>query len=220
VSCEFWPIFGLRLACGDVELRPLTEDDLDALAARVPPDLEMNPSATTYGDLDPNLERGVIVHQEYWRSFGTWKVDAWRLGFGVWHDGELIGFQELEGNDFPLVRTVDTSSWLIHSVRGQGMGKIMRTAVLALAFGPMDARAAITSAWHDNHSSLGVSRALGYQPNGEQLHARDGGVDRMIHLRLPRGDWLASGHGREVEIEGFEECRPLFGLGPAHGRAR
>jgi hypothetical protein len=43
---------------------------------------------------------------------------------------------------------------------------------LALAFGPLQAQAAITSAWHDNHASLGVSRALGYRPNGESLHAR------------------------------------------------
>ena len=101
-----------------------------------------------------------------------------------------MGFQELEGNDFLLLRTVDTSSFLIPSVRGRGFGKQMRRAVLALAFGPMEAAAAITSAWHDNHASLGVSRALGYQPNGESLHAREGRSDVMIHLRLRRSDWL------------------------------
>ena len=30
---------------------------------------------------------------------------------------------------------------------------------LRTAFGPLHAPAAITSAWHDNHASLGVSRA-------------------------------------------------------------
>ena len=90
----------------------------------------------------------------------------------------------------------------------------MRSAVLALAFGPLQAEAAITSAWHDNHASLGVSRALGYRPNGESLDARGNGVDVMRHMRLRRAEWLASGIGDQVLISGFEACRPLFGLPP------
>lgn len=81
-------------------------------------------------------------------------------------------------------------------------------AVLAVAFGPLAAEAAITSAWHDNHASLGVSRALGYRPNGESLHRRGDAVDVMTHLRLRRADWPGPG---DVEIEGFEACRALFG---------
>jgi len=123
-----------------------------------------------------------------------------------------VGVQELEGNDFLSLRTVDTSSFLISAARGQGYGKQMRGAVLALAFGPLQAQAAITSAWHDNHASLGVSRALGYRSNGESLHARGTGVDVMRHMRLLRADWLASGTGEQVLISGFEACRPLFGL--------
>ena len=96
--------------------------------------------------------------------------------------------------------------------RGRGYGQQMRGAVLALAFGPLQAQAAITSAWHDNHASLGVSRALGYRPNGESLHARGERVDVMQHMRLRRADWLASGRGDHVAISGFDACRPLFGL--------
>ena len=92
------------------------------------------------------------------------------------------------------------------------MGKAMRAAVLALAFGPLEAQCAITSAWDDNHSSLGVSRALGYQPNGQYRHRRDDGVGAMVHLRLTREDWLASGAGDSVQISGFEACRPYFGV--------
>ena len=98
------------------------------------------------------------------------------------------------------------------SVRGRGFGKQMRRAVLTLAFGPLQAAAAITSAWHDNHASLGVSRALGYRPNGESRHARDDGADIMVHLRLRREDWLAADLGAGVEISGFEPCRFLFGV--------
>jgi RimJ/RimL family protein N-acetyltransferase len=100
----------------------------------------------------------------------------------------------------------------VTAARGRGLGKQMRIAVLALAFGPLAAEAAITSAWHDNHASLGVSRALGYQPNGESLHAHPGRLDVLTHLRLLRADWLASGLGDQVEITGFDACLPLFGL--------
>jgi RimJ/RimL family protein N-acetyltransferase len=88
----------------------------------------------------------------------------------------------------------------------------MRRAALAFAFGPLGARAAITSAWHDNHASLGVSRALGYQPNGESFHLRGEHADIMVHMRLRRADWLAAGSAAGITISGFDACRPLFGL--------
>ena len=119
-------------------------------------------------------------------------------------DGELIGLQELEGNDFPTLRTVDTSSWLVPEVRGTGIGKAMRRAVLSLAFDHLGARAAITSAWHDNHASLGVSRSLGYRPNGESFLARGDGVDTLVHLRMTADDWAASGGGAGITVEGVE----------------
>ena len=156
------------------------------------------------------------MHQGYWKYYGSWRPEAWRLNFVVHHGDELIGVQELEGNDFLTLRTVDTSSYLVAAARGRGLGKRMRAAVLALAFGPLEAQVAITSAWHDNHASLGVSRALGYQPNGESRMGREGGhgVDVLTHLLLRRDAWLASGLCDGVEIEGFDPCRPLFGLPP------
>ncbi|MDQ3112589.1 MAG: GNAT family N-acetyltransferase [Actinomycetota bacterium] len=209
----YWPFFGLRLATADLELLPTTEDDVGPLAGLVPDDLEIDPRATRYPAIDDErVQRGIVVHQEYWRAYGTWRLESWRLQFTVWHGGERIGVQALEGDDFRELRTVDTFSWLVAEARGRGLGRQMRVAVLALAFGPMDAEAAITSAWHDNHPSLGVSRALGYQPNGESRHAHGDRVDRMVHLRLVRADWLASGRGADVIIDGFDPCRPLLGL--------
>src|SRR4029079_17602748 len=100
-------------------------------------------------------------------------------------DDQVLGVQGLEGPDFRTLRTVDTSSWLATEVRGTGVGKAMRRAVLALAFDHLGAQAAITSAWHDNHGSLGVSRALGYRPNGESLMAREGTDRDETPLPLP-----------------------------------
>ena len=208
----YWPLFDLRLGSPDLTLRPMREADLAVVSDRLPIDLELDPEATRYGLSDDQVSRGVITHQGYWKAYGTWQPSAWRLGFVVSADGEIVGFQELEGNDFPLLRTVDTSSFLIARARGRGFGKQMRRAVLALAFGPLQAEAAITSAWHDNHASLGVSRALGYRPNGESLHARDDRADIMVHMRLTGAEWLATGGGDDIRISGFDACRFLFGM--------
>ena len=213
---QTWPLWGLTLTVGDLRLRPMRETDLPAVLAALPDDLELNPSATRYPGLDEPAQRRVVVHQEYWRHNGTWSPAAWRLNFCVRRDGDLLGVQELEGNDFPVLRTVDTSSWLRPAERGRGTGKAMRRAVLALAFGPLQARAAITSAWHDNAGSLGVSRSLGYRPNGVSVMVREGAgtPDTLVHLRLTREQWLAAGAQAGVSIEGFEPCRPFFGLEP------
>ena len=212
VDLTYWPLFGLRLTTPDLELRPMTEADLGPLAEVLPDDLEMDPSAIKFdGIADERIRRGIVVHQEYWKAYGTWRPESWRLQFTVRHAGDRIGVQALEGDDFARLRTVDSFSWLVPGARRRGFGRQMREAVLALAFGPLAAEAAITSAWHDNLASLRVSRALGYQPNGESLDAHGDRADRMVHLRLLREDWLASGRGASVGIEGLDSCTPLFG---------
>jgi RimJ/RimL family protein N-acetyltransferase len=207
-----WPLLDLRLRSADLVLAPLVEADLEELVARMPDDVELDPSATVYEGADPRTRRATIVHQGYWRAYGTWSPTAWRLDFAVRRDGELLGRQELEGNDFPTLRTVDTSSWLVETARGQGIGKRMRRAVLALAFGPLAAQEAVSSAWHDNVRSLGVSRAVGYAENGVSTAVRGDRLDTMVHLRLTAADWHATGAAADVQIEGFEPCRPFFGL--------
>ena len=168
----YWPLFDLRLVAPGLDLRPMTEADLAGIADRLPDDWDQDPAAESYDVGDRHLARGIVAHQHYWTCYGTWRPQAWRLNFVVREADEIIGVQELKGAGFPVLRTVDSSSFLVAAARGRGYGKQMRRAVLALAFGPLQARAAISSAWHDNHASLGVSRALGYRPNGESLHAR------------------------------------------------
>lgn len=212
MSHPYWPMFDIRLMTPDLTLRHLREADLPAMAALLPDDAELDPAATTYPGLDAARERGVIVHQGYWASRGTWKPGSWALSFGVFHEGSLIGSQGLEGEDFPVLRTVDSSSFLAPAVRGRGFGKQMRAAVLAVAFGPLAADAAITSAWADNGASLSVSRALGYVENGVTAHRRDDAAGVMVHMRLTRASWVASGRGNSVQISGFEVCLPYFDL--------
>ena len=215
MTSHWWPLWDLRLRTGELELAPMTEADLDAMAQVVPDDLELNPAATRYSGVPDRTWRGVVVHQEYWKSMGTWSPDDWEVYFVVRRGAAVLGLQGLEGPDFRSLRTVDTSSWLDPAVSGTGVGKAMRRAVLALAFDHLGARAAITSAWLDNHGSLGVSRALGYRDNGVSLLRRPEvpvGVDTLQHLRMTRDDWLATGGAPDVEVSGVEAALPLFDL--------
>jgi RimJ/RimL family protein N-acetyltransferase len=209
---RYWPMFDLRMTTPDLHLRHLSEADLAPLAAILPDDAEQDPSSTSYPGLDRDRNRGVVVHQDYWRARGSWRPESWALSFGVFRDGELVGYQGLEGDDFARLRTVDSSSFLVPAARGQGLGKQARAAVLALAFGSLGARFAITSAWTDNYASLAVSRALGYVDNGVSADRRGETMGEMAHMRLTREQWLKSDWAERVDVAGLDECMAFFGL--------
>lgn len=209
---SFWPLTDLRLTIGELTLRPVTEADLDLLGALLPDDVELDPEASRPFGLTGRAERALVLRQGYWRHMGAWTPSVWRLPMIVFRGGIAVGVQELEGkDDFLASRTVDSSSWLIQSARGLGIGKAMRTAVLTLAFEGLEAAAAVTEAWHDNEASLGVSRSLGYVDVGEHAHPRGDTNDRMVGLRLDRAGWHAQPRP-QVQIEGLDACRHLFGL--------
>lgn len=212
MSTSAWPLFDLRLRSADLELRPMTEADLAAVSELLPDDVDLNPAATRYAGVDDRMSRRITIHQDYWKAMGTWCPQAWRLNFLVFAHGELVGAQEVEGNDFPTLRTVDSASFLAVAARGRGYGKLMRCIALTLAFDFLKAEAAISSAFHDNYASLGVSQALGYQPNGQSLLARGDAVDVLNHFRLTRDAWSRKLDKPPVEISGFEACPHLFGI--------
>ncbi len=208
---RFWPITDLRLETVRLTLRPTTEDDLAALAAIFPNDSELDPSLPALPIADRAAQRGAAVHQAYWRAQGSWRPESWNLGFSVFHQGRLCGQQALEADDFARRLVVDSNSWLSPAVRGVGLGKEMRAAVLHLAFGGLGALEAETTAWWDNAASLGVSAALGYEPNGEHIHVDGARRDRMIRMRLTAARWQERGGTHPTKVEGLEGCRHLFG---------
>ena len=127
-------------------------------------------------------------------------------------DGEPVGVQDINATHFVTMRTFKTGSWLTQRVQGQGIGKEMRAAILHLGFEGLGAQRACTSAYHDNHSSLGVTRALGYEPNGESIELRRDQPDTQLHFTMTRAQWKARRRD-DITIEGLEPCLELFGLG-------
>lgn len=199
-----WPMHGLVLSTPTLTLRGLTEAGALALASVVPEDLDHDPRF-------PELTSAQKSLRSYWQAQGQWSADDWVLQLAVVVDGEPVGLQALEGKDFAVRRTVDSYSWLVPSVRGKGVGKRMRAAVLELAFAHLGAEVAVSEAWEDNAASLGVSRSLGYRDNGLDIHRRDGGPGRMQRLLLERADWQAP---EPVTVAGLEACLPLLGISP------
>lgn len=207
-----WPLFGLRLTCGEVTLQPIREADLDRLAELLPADSEHNPNAVMLKGLDLDANRRRIVLQTYWRDWGSWSVDSWTLNFRVAYRDRVVGVQALEAERFPELRTVDSSSWLAADCRRKGVGTAMRTAVLALAFDHLGAQAAITSARDDNQASLGVSRRIGYRENGVSLSRSPTGRCELRHMRLTRDEWVSASPSHPVVVSGLAECASYFGI--------
>lgn len=206
-----WPLHGIRLRNAELDLRVMTEADLPVLAQVMPADVELNPHATRYAGLDGPANRRAVLAQGYWRALGMWSPDDWALPFVARRGADVVGVQWLEGPDWTSERTVDSSSWLVVPARGRGLGKQMRAAVLALAFGHLDALAAISSAVVGNGGSLGVSRALGYRDTHRSVLEHSG--ETLQHLRLEAATWSASGLPHDVVVHGVAPALPLFGLG-------
>jgi RimJ/RimL family protein N-acetyltransferase len=215
---SWWPLYDLRISAQlpladgtrrELVLRHPVDDDLPAMRAVAPPELEMDPTL-------PGDGLGQWIPRHVWRSRAELAPQAWRLVFLLEIDGEPAGSQDLKAYDFPQLRIVESSSWLGEPYRGAGFGKAMRAMVLHFAFDSLDAIAAETESEEHNDAALGVTRSLGYQPCGDKYAPRADRVDHMLWGRLTRERWalLRNGYGLEaVEISGAEACLPLLGLG-------
>ncbi|HEY8201376.1 MAG TPA: GNAT family protein [Actinomycetota bacterium] len=208
-----WPLYGLRIRTPVLELRLPTLDDLAALATLgaqgifAEGDPYVSPVAGWTEQPSPGLERALV--QYHWRTLAEW--DPWRWEFApvVLHDGRIVGTQDAGAEDFPVVRSVSTTSWLGLAFQGRGLGREMQDAILHLAFAGLGARVAYTSAWEENVAALRMARALGYQPNGTELRARGNEAAVQVNLVLERSDWERR-RREDIEITGLEACAELF----------
>lgn len=148
--------------------------------------------------------------QWHWRSWADLSPEEWHLSFVVVTDGAVVGTQELTAKHFAVRREVHTGSWLGREHQGKGIGKQMRAAVLHLAFVELGALWATTAAFEDNPSSLGVTRGLGYQPDGMDIFERRGVPATMLRYRLSLAEWEQTPR-IEVAVTGLDPCRPLLG---------
>lgn len=210
---DLWPFYGLKVVTPSLELRLPHEDELAELA-RIAGGGVHKPQERPF--LTPWTEgsardRELAILQGHWSRLGDWGVADWGLGLGVFRDGQPLGMVTLRARDFLVVREVMTSSWLGLKFHRQGVGTEARIGLLALSFDHLDAVAARTEVFQDNHASQGVSRKLGYEPDGISRDARGDEVLVSDRLRLTVSRWR-SVERPKVVVEGMAACRPMFGL--------
>ncbi|MET8012556.1 GNAT family protein [Streptomyces sp. NPDC005271] len=212
---HFWPPYGLRLRTPRLELRlpdiPLL-DELCAVAAGGVHDPAEMPFSVPWTDATPD-EVGRGAFQHVLRTIAEWRPEKWTMSFAVLHDGAVVGRQDLSATDFAVTREAGTGSWLGLAHQGKGLGTEMRAAVAYLAFEALGARCLISSAMVGNDRSLGVSRRLGYRPDGLSVLAVRGQARTLQRLRLDRASWEEH-RATPVEMSGLEPCRALFGATP------
>ncbi|GHH65128.1 GNAT family N-acetyltransferase [Promicromonospora soli] len=213
-----FPPFGLRATCGDLELR--LPDDAEllrladvALAGVHPP--ERSPFLHPWNVGEPDeVRRGLL--QYHWSSRGKVSPEGWALELAAFRDREPIGIQSVGAKNFPVTRSAGTGSWLGLAHQGQGIGKRMRLMALHLLFEGFDAVDATTEAFDDNPESNGVTRSLGYVPNGVGLADRQGEAATENRYRMTREMWEArpAVHRPDVTLHGVDPVRAMLKMDP------
>ncbi|MDQ4503679.1 GNAT family protein [Sinomonas sp. ASV322] len=215
---DVWPLFGITLATPRLVLRPVRDEDLPHVVEAIASGLHdpaRTPFAAPWADA-PADELPLNTARWIWQQRSGTSPEKWTVAFGIWtHDGALLGVQDVAAKNFPALRTVETGSWLRQSEQGQGVGTEMRVAVLLWAFDHLGAEVAMTSAYEWNAASLGVSRRLGYAPNGEGRHSpRPGVVERELRFRLAREDFKRPDW--QLTVSGAEAAAAFLGV-PSKG---
>ncbi|MGW6636816.1 GNAT family N-acetyltransferase [Streptomyces cyaneofuscatus] len=213
MSHRHWPLHGLRIRTPRLELRLPDEALLDELASvgaggvHAP---DRMPFIVPWSDGEPS-EVGRATYQHVLGTIAGWTPQNWHLSLAVLHGGEVVGRQDVMGREFGVRREVMTGSWLGLPHQGQGIGTEMRAAALHLAFEGLGARYAVSDARTDNAGSLGVSRRLGYEPDGLQIEVIRGEAVTLQRVRLERAGWEKH-RSVDVTVEGLDACRADFGV--------
>jgi RimJ/RimL family protein N-acetyltransferase len=207
-----WPLFALRIRSERLVLRLPTDDDLVGLCALARAGIhpaDRMPFGIAWSTVPSSeFERGFLQH--HWGLRAGWSADSWQLNLMIELDGEPIGSQSIHANQFAVMRTVDTGSWLGVAHQGKGFGREMREAVLALAFDGLGALVATTEAFLDNAASNGVSHSLGYAENGRGSLAPEGVARETQRFRMTLEDWRSRPRG-PVTFDGLDVCLAMFG---------
>ena len=211
---RYWPLFDLEVRTPRLVLRYLDDatavELLDVALTDGVHDPSWMPFQIPWTDFEsPELERNA---QQYWWSCraGT-SPELWELNLAVVVDGAAVGITSIGATDFGIVGTFHTGSWLGRSSQGRGIGTEMRAATLHLGFAGFGAARATTAAFSDNGPSLGVTRRLGYAPNGTSVNRRRDEAGEQQHFVLTREAW-ATRRRDDIELVGVDGARQQLGI--------
>ena len=208
-----WPLFDLEIRTPELTLRYPNDELLTkmvAVAAAGIHDPEFMPFSVPWTRFEsPRLEQEAL--RFHWQNRAETRPGAFRIPLAVIADGEVIGSSDLVATDFSTLRCFETGSWLGRWFQSRGIGKRMRCATLALGFDGFGAELATTTAWHDNGPSLGVTRSLGYSPQGRRRESREGVATDLLAFEL-ESEAFAAIRPPEIEFVGLDAVRSFLEL--------
>ncbi|MEU4194374.1 GNAT family protein [Kribbella sp. NPDC026611] len=210
-----YPLFDVRVSTPRLELQGASDELLFELADVVragkthAEPLPYDDPISLY-EPDPDLRVAKWL-RAIWRGRGHVDAEKWRLYFVVVVDGRPVGMQDLCGVNFSTFGTFTTFSWLSSDLRGRGLGREMREAILHLGFEGLDAKEATSDAFVDNHSSNAISQTLGYEPNGADWATRRGEPALLNCWRLTRDAWEKRRRD-DITLHNVEACETFLPL--------
>lgn len=213
---QLWAPFALRVQCGPLELRAITDADIPEIVDLVLAGIhepERMPFAMPWTDAPPDeLPRNTANY--YWSTRAAFSPKRWSLDLLVRENGRIVGVQGFHAVDYLVVRTGETGSWLGREFQGRGIGTLMRQAICALLFDHLDADEITSGAFLDNPASLAVSRKVGYVDNGTfREQRRPGELAWNRKLLLTKDRFVRPPF--ELEVDGIDPLRAAIGLDPA-----
>lgn len=198
---DYFPPYGLRITCGDLDLRFLRDEDLPGLIELVRGGVQAPDSPMPFlfpwhrERWDPGAyDAFPATSLRFWWSMrASMSPTRWEIALTVRHRGELVGVQSLfTAQDFRKTREVESGSWLGLAHQGKGIGTAMRKVAVAFACDELGAQSVVSAYLAGNERSAAVSRKVGYRDNGER--------------RIPREDGWTTEHWVRVRPE--EAVRP------------
>lgn len=209
----YWPLFDVEVRTPMLTLR-VVDDELERrlldVAVTGVHDPAYMPFSVPWTDLGrPSFEHEALAF--YWRNRHA-RPESWNILMAVVVDGTVVGSTNLGATGFPVTRWFETGSWLGREFQGRGLGKELRVATLHLGFQAFDALMAGTGAFVDNGPSLGVTRSLGYVPNGIAHTERRGELVVTEKFRMTRDHFLTSVRRDDVEVDCPDAVRELLGI--------
>lgn len=213
---QLWAPFALRVRCGPLELRAITDEDIPELvdlALAGIHEAERMPFGMPWTDAPPNeLPRNCANY--YWSTRAAFSPEHWTLDLLVRENGRIVGVQGFATKNYLVVRCGETGSWLGREFQGRGIGTLMRQTICALLFDHLDAEEVTSAAFLDNPASLAVSRKVGYVDNGTfREQRRPGELAYQRKLLLTKDRFVRP--PSDVEVDGVEPLRAAIGLDSA-----
>jgi RimJ/RimL family protein N-acetyltransferase len=194
-------VVGLAVECSGLTLISPHDEDVDALMAVYSDDFDF--SGTTK-DVDRQSIRDLQLRRVQRDRRPELNLE-WRLQLVAKDEtGSLVGWATL-GLVNAKTAALESTSWVVEAMRGQGVGTSIRHGVLALAFTGLQADVAISSPLTSNQPSIAASERLGYTYESWTPSTDKSSPAMFANLELTRRAWAPS--SEPPRISGHETIR-------------